>query len=254
MTVGNYVRHYSVRSGGPAAARAVPALVCREWSAVRGVWWAVCGAGLVHLSCSPRVPQPLGTLSISHVIPSRLFQTLNSQRWNCNVLRRSRKVTVGNYVRGYSVRSGGPAAARAVPALVCREWSAVRGVWWAVCGAGLVHLSCSPRVPQPLGTLSISHVIPSRLFQTLNSQRWNCNVLRRSRKVTVGNYVRGYSVRSGGIFGKCDGLNVSEPTGILATARGCACRRVVPWAYLHVNHDIATPSGIRRNLSETCRG
>lgn len=102
--------------------------------------------------------------------------------------------------------------------------------------------------------LSISHVIPSRLFQTLNSQRWNCNVLRRSRKVTVGNYVRGYSVKTGGIFGKCDGLNVSEPTGILATARGYPCRRVVSWAYLQVNHDITTPSGIRRNLSETCRG
>ena len=94
-------------------------------------------------------------LSISHVIPPRLFQTLNSQRWYCNVLRRSRKVTVWNYVRHYSVRSGGPAAAWAVPALVCREWSAVRGVWWAVCGAGLVHLGRSPRVsshgvPQPL--------------------------------------------------------------------------------------------------------
>ena len=187
----------------------------------------------------PSCPQSLSPSTaesspLSHVIPPRLFQTLNSQRWNCNVLRRSRKVTVGNYVRHYSVRSGGPAAARAVPALVRGEWAAVRGVWWAVCGAGLVHLSCSPRVPQPLGPLSISHVIPPRQFQTLNSQRWNCNVLRRSRKVTVGNYVRGYSVRSGGIFGKCDGLNVSEPTGILATARGCPCRRVVPWAYLHV--------------------
>ena len=128
---------------------------------------------------------------MSHVIPSRLFQTLNSQPWNCNVLRRSRKMTVGNYVRHYSVRSGGPAVARAVLALVC-------GVWCAVCCAGLVRLSCNPRVPRPLGSLSISHVIPSRLFQTLNLQPWNCNVLRRSRKMTVGNYVRHCSVMSGG--------------------------------------------------------
>ena len=51
MTLGNYVRHYSVRSGGPAAARA-PALVCREWSAVRGarcvvLVWSILAAALV---------------------------------------------------------------------------------------------------------------------------------------------------------------------------------------------------------------
>ena len=174
----------------------------------RAPWGAACGLppgaasiarrvgskpGQVHLSCSPRVPQPLGLLSMLHVIPSRLFQTLNSQRWNCNVLRRSRKMTVGNYVRHYSVRS---------PALVCGVWCVVCGVWcWSglseVYGAGLVYLSCSPRVPQPPDPPSISHVIPSRLFQTLKSQRWDCNVLRRSRKMTVGNYVRRYSVRSG---------------------------------------------------------
>ena len=55
-------------------------------------------------------------------------------------------------------------------------------------------------------------------------------------------------------FLKCDALNVSEPTGVPATARGRPCRRVVPWAYLHVITDCIAPSGIRRNLSETCRG
>ena len=207
----------------------------------------------------PSCPQSLSPSTaesspLSHVIPPRLFQTLNSQRWNCNVLRRSRKVTVGNYVRGYSVRSGGPAAARAVPALVRGEWAAVRGVWcWS--GPSWPQPSClQSRSPSTAESSPLSHVIPSRLFQTLNSQRWNCNVLRRSRKVTVGNYVRGYSVRSGGIFGKCDALNVSEPTEDSTIARGYPCRRVVSWAYLQVNHDITTPSGIRRNLSETCRG
>ena len=153
---------------------------------------------------------------MSHVIPSRLFQTLNSQRWNCNVLRRSRKMTVGNYVRHYSVMSGCFAAARAVPALVCGVrcvvlvWSGLSEAY----GAGLVHLRSSPRVPQPLGPLSMSHVIPSRLFQTLNSQRWNCNVLRRSRKMTVGNYVRHYSVRFG-----C----FAAARAVLALARGVRC-------------------------------
>ena len=55
-------------------------------------------------------------------------------------------MTVGNYVRGYSVRSGGPAAARAVPALVRREWSAVRGarcvvLVWSISAVVLVSLN-----------------------------------------------------------------------------------------------------------------
>ena len=37
---------------------------------------------------------------------------------------------------------------------------------------------------------TMSHVIPLRLFQTLNLHRWNCNVLGSARKMTVGNYVR----------------------------------------------------------------
>ena len=39
---------------------------------------------------------------ISHVIPLRLLQILNLCRWNCNVFRRSQKMTVGNYVRNLS--------------------------------------------------------------------------------------------------------------------------------------------------------
>ena len=54
MTLGNYMRNYSVRSGGPAAARAVPALVRREWSAVRGarcvvLVWSISAVVLVSL-------------------------------------------------------------------------------------------------------------------------------------------------------------------------------------------------------------
>ena len=45
----------------------------------------------------------------------------------------------------------------------------------------------------PIGRPScsaMSHVIRLRVFQTLKSQRWNCNVLRGARKLTPGNYVR----------------------------------------------------------------
>ena len=138
MTAGNYVRPYSVRSGSGSpragawcAVCGVWCAVCGVWCSVRGAWCAVCGAGQDHLSCSPRVPLPLGPLSISHVIPSRLFQTLNSQRWNCNVLGRSRKVTAGNYVRHYSVRSGSGSPRAGA-------WCAVCGARCAVCGARCV--------------------------------------------------------------------------------------------------------------------
>ena len=65
---------------------------------------------------------------------------------------------------------------------------------------------------------------------------------------------RRYEMTNDGDSLKCDALNVSEPTGIPATVWGCPCRRVVPWAYLHVITDCIASSGIRRNLSETCRG
>ena len=53
---------------------------------------------------------PRHRLSISHVIPLRLVQTLNLHRWNCNVFGVSRKMTVGNYVR--NLGGGGVVAAR----------------------------------------------------------------------------------------------------------------------------------------------
>ena len=53
---------------------------------------------------------------------------------------------------------------------------------------GLAGLAATPS-DRP-GCSAISHVIPLRVFQTLKSLRWNCNVLRGSRKLTVVNYVR----------------------------------------------------------------
>ena len=46
-----------------------------------------------------------GSSTMSHVIPLRLFQTLKSSRWNCNVCGLCRKLTVLNYVR---LLGGGP--------------------------------------------------------------------------------------------------------------------------------------------------
>ena len=37
---------------------------------------------------------------------------------------------------------------------------------------------------------AMSHVIPQHIFQTLKSDRWNCNVFESSRKMTILNYVR----------------------------------------------------------------
>ena len=71
--------------------------------------WTVWARGffviLLVLLVAPRAALP----SISHVIPPQLVQTLKSSRWNCNVFGRSRKVTVGNYVR--NLCGGGPANA-----------------------------------------------------------------------------------------------------------------------------------------------
>ena len=82
-----------------------------------------------------------GCPKMSHVIPLRLVQILNSCRWNCNVFGWSRKMTEGNYVRnlaggaaatGTATRNmgatAGPAPLRSPP----RRW------WWgfAALGAG----------------------------------------------------------------------------------------------------------------------
>ena len=94
--------------------------------------------------------------TMSHVIPSRLFQILKSSRWNCNVCGLCRKLTVLNYVR---LLGGNPQ-------------------------------NSSRSLSRSCGFSTMSHVIPLRLFQTLKSSRWNCNVCGLRRKMTVLNYVR----------------------------------------------------------------
>ena len=120
----------------------------------------VCGGRVGSLS-GQAPPPPTGTAArprrysaISHVIPLRVLQTLNSCRWDCNVFGLSPKVTVGNYVRNVS---GAGASAR------CPARPRPR-----------------PRAPQPgpavAPAIVISHAIPQQLVQILNLHRWNCNV------------------------------------------------------------------------------
>ena len=81
--------------------------------------------------------------------------------------------------------------------LVC-SWAAARPrAVRAASFARRVGSLSGQALPPPTGTAArslcrpaISHVIPLQLVQILNLYRWNCNVFGRSRKMTVGNYVR----------------------------------------------------------------
>ena len=139
-----------------------------------------------------------GSPATSHVIPLQVFQTLNSERWNCNVFGRSRKMTEGNYVRllfGVSrfieALPGLPVPfAPVLPGVLLCLWCLLSGVrlclWCRWCSGRRWPLLLRYRSGSP----ATSHVIPLHVFQTLNSERWNCNVFGWSRKMTEGNYVR----------------------------------------------------------------
>ena len=109
-------------SGGPQVFLGATAFCsrCRQISDRREARGAACGPtgvpGALH-TCGARPPTthghrsqasqasrrpPIGRPSystMSHVIRLRVFQTLKSHRWDCNVLREPRKLTPGNYVR-----------------------------------------------------------------------------------------------------------------------------------------------------------
>ena len=87
------------------------------------------------------------------------------------------------------------------------------------------------------GSSTMSHVIPLRLFQTLKSSRWNCNVCGLCRKMTVLNYVRllGECPRKGEAYrqrGRADnaGVHTMRP-GVQTTLPGTRQipAVVVPW-------------------------
>ena len=91
------------------------------------VFCLACGAagvpGVGGLFC---VRYRSGSPAMSHVIPLQVFQTLNSERWNCNVFGRSRKMTEGNYVR---LLFGGSRFIEALPGLPVPFTSVLPGVW-----------------------------------------------------------------------------------------------------------------------------
>ena len=64
------------------------------------------------------------------------------------------------------------------------------GIRYARVGRPPDPCSRGPVVPWFRGSSTMSHAIPSRLFQTLKSHRWNCNVYGPCLKLTVLNYLR----------------------------------------------------------------
>ena len=68
------------------------------------------------------------------------------------------------------------------------------------------------------------HVIPLGLLQTVKWHRCNCNVCRRSSKVTVGNYVRLLFSPGPAAAHRHRGLALPPPSGTAARPRGQPCR------------------------------
>ena len=183
-------------------------------------------------------PIPHGSSKMSHVIPRRVFQTLKSCRWDCNVCGVSRKMTKLNYVR---------------------LWGCEVGVWclsaWALRRLplgpfGTFRSGCAWRRPIPHGSSKMSHVIPRRVFQTLKSCRWDCNVCGVSRKMTKLNYVRLWGCEVGVWCLSAWALR-RLPLGPFGTFRsGCAWRRPIPHGSSKMSHVI--PRRVFQTL-KSCR-
>ncbi len=88
------------------------------------------------------------------------------------------------------------------------------------------RLVASERLPSV-----ISHVIPWRLLQTMNSRRCNCNVCGWSPKVTVGNDVRFLS-----------GLALPPPVGVTRAFCASVCAKVLVALRCAPDREDSTPS------------
>ena len=102
--IGGSARRLVVRPGPATAHRHRGRSLRRPshlWDLVcwRVDWCVVSKPGQALLPPTETAARPLCRPAISHVIPLWLVQTLNLYRWNCSVFERSRKMTVGNYVR-----------------------------------------------------------------------------------------------------------------------------------------------------------
>ena len=92
--------------------------------------------------------------AISHVIPLQLLQTLYLHRWNCNVLRGARKMTVGNYVRLFRQSPVIPLWSRAGPALAAL-WSCRGPPGWLRCRLEACPGPAAPPAPSTLVAFEI---------------------------------------------------------------------------------------------------
>ena len=115
-----------------------------------------------------------------------------------------------------------------------RFWSCRRAAAWSSGAAarpsGALHTSGAWSAGASFGASvakpscgcqsAVSHVIPLRLVQIVNSCRWNCNVFEVSRKMTELNYVRNLS---GGGVGAAHGhrsLTLRPSGGVSPACRG----------------------------------
>ena len=120
------------------------------------------------------------------------FRTLELQRFRA-VSKNDRGKLRATFVWGQSVHRSAarPSGALHAGAAWCCALPVAPLVFCLACGAagvpGVGGLFC---VRYRSGSRAMSHVIPLQVFQTLNSERWNCNVFGRSRQMTEGNYVR----------------------------------------------------------------
>ena len=148
---------------------------------------------------------------MSHVIPLWLVQMLNLHCWNCNVFGACRKMTALNYVRNLSGPGLSPSGAAVRPA----------GDTTPICPAR--PLACLQSLSKRLhhGCPKMSHVIPLRLVQVLNSCRWNCNVFGACRKMTALNYVR--NLAGGGVVAAHGRRSLAPPPPTGTAARRCWC-------------------------------
>ena len=147
-----------------------------------------------------------GSPATSHVIPLQVFQTLNSECWNCNVFGRSRKMTEGNYVR---LLFGGTPFIEALPGLpvpfmpvlpgvsVCL-WCLLSGVlpclWCCWCSGRRRPLLCE--VPEwfPSNVARNSPASISNIeFRMLELQRFRA-VSKNDRGKLRATFVWGHSV------------------------------------------------------------
>ena len=114
------------------------------------------------------------------------------------------------------------------------------------------HRSQAPQASRrpPIGRPScsaMSHVIHLRVFQTLKSHCWNCNVLRGSRKLTHGNYVRllcGFGFGRGLVVGAGQALErfITATSMHAPIAAAMIVGRIQPswfaWSGLHMSTEL----------------